>query len=91
MFSSFEPRHEKTSVLVSDLFRHKPGCTATENGYRLHISNLESRDSSENQGADQLRGYPEADLRFCFRICKSWFSRDAARLPIKISQFCGEI
>ena len=32
MFSSFEPRHEKTSVLVSDLLRHKPGCTATENG-----------------------------------------------------------
>ena len=25
---------------------------------------------SENKGADQLRGYPEADLRLCFRICK---------------------
>ena len=25
---------------------------------------------SENKGADQLRGYPEADLPFCFRICK---------------------
>ena len=25
---------------------------------------------SKNKGADQLRGYPEADLRFCFRICK---------------------
>ena len=24
--------------------------------------------SSENKGADQLRGYPEADLRLCFRI-----------------------
>ena len=23
-----EPRHEKTNVLVSDLVRHKPGCTA---------------------------------------------------------------
>ena len=32
MFASFEPRHEKTSVLVFDLLRHKPGCTATENG-----------------------------------------------------------
>ena len=30
--SSNEPRHEKTNVLVSDLVRHKPGCTATENG-----------------------------------------------------------
>ena len=27
-----EPRHEKTNVLVSDLGRHKPGCTATDDG-----------------------------------------------------------
>ena len=26
--------------------------------------------SSENKGADQLRGYREADLRLCFRIYK---------------------
>ena len=26
----YEPRREKTKVLVSDLVRHKPGCTATE-------------------------------------------------------------
>ena len=25
---------------------------------------------SKNKGADQLRGYREADLRLCFRICK---------------------
>ena len=25
---------------------------------------------SENKGADQLRGYCEADLRLCFRLCK---------------------
>ena len=25
---------------------------------------------SETKGADQLRGYREADLRLCFRICK---------------------
>ena len=29
---------------------------------------------SENKGADQLRGYREADLRLCFRICKTCFS-----------------
>ena len=33
---------------------------------------------SENKGADQLRGYREADLRLCLRICKCWFSHDAA-------------
>ena len=26
---------------------------------------------SENKGADQHRGYREADLRLCFRICKT--------------------
>ena len=26
--------------------------------------------SSENKGADQLRGYREADLRLCFRPCR---------------------
>ena len=26
---------------------------------------------SETKGADQLRGYREADLRLCFRICKN--------------------
>ena len=36
--STFEPRHEKTNVLVSDLVRHKPGYTATEDGKRLEIS-----------------------------------------------------
>ena len=27
-----EQRREKTNILVSDLMRHKPGCTATEDG-----------------------------------------------------------
>ena len=27
--------------------------------------------SSENKDADQFRGYREADLRLCFRICKT--------------------
>ena len=33
---------------------------------------------SENKGADQLRGYREADLRLCFRICKKRFSHNEA-------------
>ena len=35
---------------------------------------------SENQGADQLHGYREADLCLCFRTCKYWFSHDAAQI-----------
>ena len=74
-YSINEPRVEKTNVLVSDLVRHKPGCTATEDGQRLRISDLESRRGlyylcSENKGAGQLRGHREADLHLCCRICK---------------------
>ena len=28
----FDPRREKTDILVSDQVRHKPGCKATEDG-----------------------------------------------------------
>ena len=35
---------------------------------------------SENKGADQLRGYHEADLRLCFAYAKSQFSHDAAHI-----------
>ena len=39
---------------------------------------------SENKGADQLRGYREADLRLCFRICKKLvFSRCSSLLGVK--------
>ena len=38
-----EPRREKTNILVSDLVRHKPDCTSTEDGQRLEISDLESK------------------------------------------------
>ena len=43
LYYTYEPRYEKTNVLVSDLVRHKPGCKATEDGWRLEISDLESR------------------------------------------------
>ena len=46
---------------------------------------LESRvlyyPSSENKGADQLRGYRAADLRLCFRICRTLvFSRRGSKM-----------
>ena len=34
----------------------------------------------ENKGADQLRGYCEADLRLCFEYAKSQFSHDVAQI-----------
>ena len=60
----FERRYEKTNVLVSDLVRHKPGCTAIEDGLKFRIKKVEGlyHMCSENKGAD---------LRFCFCICKT--------------------
>ena len=45
---------------------------------------------SENKGADQLRGYREADLRLCFRICKSRFSHDKAHLVLVLPEPLSE-
>ena len=72
----YEPRCEKTGLRC-----FRPGPTQTsEDGWGLEISDLGSErlfyPCSENKGADQLRGYREADLRLCFRICgKPVFSR----------------
>ena len=38
--------------------------------FRIYVEEELYYPSSENKGADQLRGYREADLRLCFRICK---------------------
>ena len=42
-------------------------------GLKFRISKVEGLYylCSENKDADQLRGYREADLRLCFRICKT--------------------
>ena len=41
---------------------------------------------SENKGAGQLRGYREADLRLCFRICKKpVFSRRSSFMKLRSS------
>ena len=62
----------KPTIWVSDQVRHKPGCTVTEKGKMLEILDLKRRGivllCSENEGADQLRSYCEADLRLCLRL-----------------------
>ena len=40
---TIEPRRVKPDFGVSDQARHKPGCTVTEDGKRLKISDLASR------------------------------------------------
>ena len=44
--------------------------------------------SSENKGADQLRGYREADLHLCFRICRLLVSDAAAHILIHLPGVC---
>ena len=59
---------------VSDQVGHKPGCTQKmARGLKFRIKEVEELyyPFSENKGADQFRGYREADLRLCFRICKN--------------------
>ena len=41
---AFEPRHEKANNVVSKQVRHNPSCTSTEDGLRLEILGLESRE-----------------------------------------------
>ena len=39
---------------------------------------------SESKGADQLRGYGEADLHLCFRICKKPVFLQGSYMPVTI-------
>ena len=61
----------------------------TARGLKFRIKKVEGLYylCSENKGADQLRGYREADLRLCFRIAKCWFSRDAAQLFLNFQKY----
>ena len=47
----------------------------TARGWKFWILKVEEfyYPYSENKGADQLRGYREAELRFSFRLCELLF------------------
>ena len=57
---------------ASDQVRHKPGCTATEDGWRLEISYLGRRGIVLSAQRKQRRrsAYRKADLRPYSRVCK---------------------
>ena len=48
--------------------------------FRIYIEEELHYPRGENKVADQLRGYREADLRLCFRICTNRVSHDAAHV-----------
>ena len=43
---------------------------ARSSNFRIKVEEELYYPSSEYEGADQLRGYREADLRLCFRLCR---------------------
>ena len=71
----YEPRHEKTNVLVSHTSNTNQALQLHKmaRGLKFWIRKEEELYylCSENKGADQLRGNRKADLRLCFRICKT--------------------
>ena len=80
-----EPRHEKKIILVSDLVRHKSGCTATEDGLGLEMLDLESRGfvlCSEKKNALISCAVPRLICVFVFAYAKRWFSHDAAQMYV---------
>ena len=89
-----------SSKVFNQVWHKHTGCTSTEDGYRLDISDLWSRGivlCSKNKGADQLCGYHTADLRLCFCIyqsqvfswCGSYMRTE--RLPIQDSDQLSNI
>ena len=72
-----QPRYEKTGLrgLGFPTRSHTNRAVQSQKmarGLKICIYEVEGLyyPCSENKGADQLRGYHEADLRLCFRICK---------------------
>ena len=67
----------KPVTRVSDLVRHKLGCTSTEDGQRLEFQIEEVVATyylcSKYKGADQLHDNRAADLCICFCIWKKQF------------------
>ena len=70
--TSYEPQHEKTNNVDSDTnLAVQPLEMARALKFCIQEVEVLFYPSSENKGANQLRGYREADLRLCFRICRT--------------------
>ena len=87
----FELCHEKINILVSDQVRHKPSCTATEDGWMLQISELEGRGivlctCSEIKALISFAVTAKLIFVFVFTYVKCWFSHDAAHFHFEISE-----
>ena len=85
------PVTTKPVFRFSNHIRHKPGCTATEDGKGLVIKEVEGLHylRSENKGPDQLRCDRAVDLRLYFSyICEKQVSNDAAHVTALVNWLC---
>ena len=80
MQNTYEQRHEQTNVLVSDLVRHKLGCTATEDGLGLEISDLCTIYVAKTKALISFAITAKLICVFVFAYAKCWFSHDAAHM-----------
>ena len=69
---------------AADRVQHKPGCAASDDHWRLDISDLEVEGlynlCGENKGADQCAVTAQLICGFVFAYAKSRFSHQAARI-----------
>ena len=65
---------------VPDQVRHKPGCTATEDGKRLEILYLGSRGIAKPKALISFAVTAKLICVFVFAYVKSQFSHDAAQI-----------
>ena len=66
---------------VSDQVPHRPGCTTTQDGWRLEISDLESRGIvAKTKGLISFAVTAKLICGFVFAYAKSWFSHDVAHI-----------
>ena len=82
----YELHQKETNVLVSDLVQNKPGCTALEDGWRLEISDFESRGIvlsiyvAKTMALISFAVTAKLICVFVFAYAKCWFSHDAAHM-----------
>ena len=82
----------KPVFAVSNYVRHKPGCTTTEDGKRLEISDLESKGIYlvKRKALFCLAITGQISCALVFAYAKSRFSYDAAYILFRSSQdTCG--
>ena len=69
-----EPPRGKTNNVVSERSDTNRSVEAQKRArslkFQISVEEELYYPKSENKGADQLRGYREADLRLCFRLCR---------------------